>query len=113
MSDSPIFVKPGTADWTLVEPGVRRRLLTYTDALMMVEVAFDEGAVGALHSHPHLQASYVAAGMFEVTIDGRTEMLTAGQSFIVPSGAIHGCRARQAGVLIDTFTPARAEFLPA
>lgn len=108
---SPIFVKPSEADWTPTEPGVRRRLLTHNDQLMIVEVAFEKGAVGSLHSHPHIQASYVAEGSFEVTIAGEMGVLTTGQSFIVPSGAIHGCRALQAGRLIDSFTPARLEFL--
>lgn len=108
---SPNFVRPSEDDWTRTEPGVRRRLLTHNDQLMIVEVAFDKGAVGSLHAHPHIQASYVAEGSFEVTIDGETNVLQTGQSFIVPSNVLHGCRALEAGRLIDSFTPARLEFL--
>ena len=111
MTASDNFVRPGEADWTPTEPGVKRRILTYNEQLMVVEVAFEEDAVGALHRHPHIQASYVAEGAFEVTISGRTDVLTKGQSFIVPGDEWHGCRALEAGVLIDTFTPMRAEFL--
>jgi quercetin dioxygenase-like cupin family protein len=111
MAASSNFVRPTGADWTPTEPGVRRRVLTYNDSLMVVEVAFDSGAVGKLHRHPHIQASYVAEGAFEVTISGTTEVLTKGQSFIVPTDEWHGCRALEAGILIDTFTPMRAEFL--
>lgn len=111
MTESPNFVRPSDGDWTPTEPGVKRRILTYNDQLMVVEVAFEEGAVGAPHQHPHIQASYVAGGSFEVTIAGRTEVLTKGQSFIVPSNAVHGCRALEPGLLVDTFTPMRAEFL--
>ena len=111
MTESPNFVRPSDADWTPTEPGVKRRILTYNDQLMVVEVAFEKDAVGALHQHPHIQASYVAEGSFEVTISGRTEILTRGQSFIVPSNEIHGVRALEAGVLLDTFAPMRAEFL--
>ena len=39
----------------------------------MVEFGFEKVAIGALHSHPHVQASYIAEGRFEVTIDGKTE----------------------------------------
>ena len=67
--------------------------MLHTDELMMVEFAFEKGGVGALHSHPHVQASYVAEGAFEVTIDGKTETLGAGGSFIVPSEP----RARRQG----------------
>lgn len=111
MTGSPLFVTPSDSGWTPTEPGVRRRILTHNDQLMVVEVAFETGAVGSLHSHPHVQASVVADGVFEVTIEGRTERLEKGGSFIVPSNAVHGCRAIEAGRLIDAFTPARAEFL--
>ena len=111
MTASPNFVRPSETDWTPTEPGVKRRILTYNDQLMVVEVAFDKTAVGKLHQHPHIQASYVAEGAFEVTISGKTEILAKGESFIVPSNEWHGCRALEAGVLLDTFTPMRAEFL--
>ena len=35
--------------------GVERRILAYTDELMIVENSFEKGAVGSLHSHPHPQ----------------------------------------------------------
>ncbi len=111
MAASPNFVKPTDSEWTPTEPGIKRRILTYNDQLMVVEVAFEKDAVGKLHQHPHIQASYVAAGSFEVTISGKSEILTKGQSFIVPTNEWHGCRALEPGVLIDSFTPMRAEFL--
>jgi quercetin dioxygenase-like cupin family protein len=83
----------------------------HTDELMVVEFAFEKGAVGVLHSHQHVQASYVAEGRFEVTIDGRTETLEEGDSFIVPSNLVHGVKALEAGRLVDSFTPHRADFL--
>ena len=78
---------------------------------MMVEFAFEKGGDRRLHSHPHVQSSYVAEGSFEVTIDGRTERLDAGDSFIVPSGLRHGVKALEKGRLVDCFTPHRADFL--
>ena len=108
---SPNFVKPAEAEWTPTEPGVKRRILTWNDQLMLVEVSFEKGAVGSLHRHPHVQASYVAEGAFDVTISGVTERLAKGQSFIVPSNEWHGVVALEPAVLIDSFTPMRADFL--
>src|SRR5690606_6175933 len=65
---------------------------------------------GDPHSHPHVQASYVAEGAFEVPIDGKTETVAAGGAFIVPSGLVHSAKALEKGRLIDTFTPARQDF---
>ena len=110
--DRKIFAPEGEkGEWVPTPDGNRRRVLLHTDELMVVEFAFEKGAAGATHSHAHVQASYVAEGRFEVTIGGVTETLQAGSSFIVPSNAVHGVKALEAGRLVDTFTPHRADFL--
>lgn len=106
-----IFARAESGSWEPTPEGNRRRVVAYTDELMMVEFAFEKGGEGWMHSHPHVQASYVAEGCFEVTIDGRTETLEAGDSYIVPSGLTHGVKAVTAGRLVDCFTPHRADFL--
>jgi quercetin dioxygenase-like cupin family protein len=58
-----------------------------------------------------VQASYVAEGRFEVTVGDETTVLSAGDSFIVPSDTVHGVKALEAGRLVDSFTPHRADFL--
>lgn len=92
-------------------PGVTRRVLAYTDGLMCVENTFETGAVGALHSHPHTQITYVVRGVFEFTIDGETRTVRAGDTMLKENGVTHGCICREAGVLLDIFTPMRADFV--
>jgi quercetin dioxygenase-like cupin family protein len=111
MTDTRLFAHRTDGEWTATPDGNRRRVVLHTDELMMVEFAFEKGGVGVLHSHPHVQASYVAEGRFEVTVDGKTETLSAGGSFIAPSNVVHGVKALEAGRLIDSFTPRRADFL--
>lgn len=106
-----IFARAADGAWEPTPDGNRRRIICYTDELMMVEFAFETGSEGWKHAHPHVQSSYVAEGSFEVTIDGRTETLKAGDCFIVPSGLEHGVRALEKARLIDNFTPHRADFL--
>ncbi|MCV9967111.1 cupin domain-containing protein [Pararhizobium sp. BT-229] len=110
-ADIRLFSHPGEGETIDLGSGNRRRVILHTDELMVVEFSFEEGGIGALHSHPHVQASYIAEGVFEVTIDGNSEVLSAGGSFIVPSGLVHGVKALEAGRLIDSFTPHRADFL--
>jgi len=111
MSAQKVFAQAGEAAWVEVAPGNRRRVLVHTPELMQVEFGFDTGAIGALHSHPHVQVSYVAEGSFEVSIDGVTQVVGTGGSFIVPSGQVHGVKALEPSRLVDVFTPARADFL--
>jgi len=39
--------------------GVTRKVLAHDGGLMQVEVRFETGAVGPIHSHPHEQLTYV------------------------------------------------------
>lgn len=105
------FQRADERDWEPTEPGVRRKIMAYGEDLMVVRVMFEAGAIGKPHQHPHRQAAYVESGVFDVTIDGVTSRLTAGDTFFVPSNLVHGVVALEAGQLIDTFTPMRKEFL--
>jgi quercetin dioxygenase-like cupin family protein len=108
---SNAFIDHTTVPWQDTEPGVRRQILGHGPDLMMVRVDFVAGAVGALHHHPHRQVSYVAAGSFEVTVAGEKSVLETGDCFFVTADLPHGVVAREAGTLIDVFTPRREEFL--
>ena len=101
----------GEGEWEVMAPGVRRRILGYDDALMMVIVKFEPGAIGALHHHPHRQVSYVVSGKFETEIDGKRKTLSAGDCFFVAPDLKHGVVALEAGMLVDVFAPAREDFL--
>jgi quercetin dioxygenase-like cupin family protein len=111
MSKTKLFSKAGDGTWTMTPDGNRRRVILHTDELMMVEFVFEKGGIGTLHSHPHVQASFVAEGLFEVTIGDKVETIGAGGAYIVPSGLVHGVKALERGRLIDSFTPCRADFL--
>ncbi|MGD1881615.1 MAG: cupin domain-containing protein [Paracoccaceae bacterium] len=101
-------------DFPIVEtdPGVTRQVLADSPDLMMVSFRFAEtGAEGKLHSHPHVQSTYVKTGRFSFSLDGKTLEIAPGDSFIIPSGAKHGCICLEPGELIDCFTPRRDDFL--
>ena len=94
------------------DPGVTRQVLSDSPELMIVAFAFDRpGAEGRPHSHPHVQATYVESGRFRFTVAGDSFEVGPGDSFVVPSGAEHGCLCLAPGRLIDSFTPRRDDFL--
>ena len=78
--------------WENPAPGVNRQIMAYDGQLMMVKVKFDQGAIGSMHEHYHSQATYVVSGK------------------LAPD-ELHGCVCLEAGILIDTFSPVRADFL--
>lgn len=91
--------------------GITRQILGYGPDLMVVRVWFDKGAVGEVHAHPHSQSTYVESGRFKVHVDGEERELGAGDSFYIAPHLDHGAVCLEPGVLIDTFSPAREDFL--
>ena len=98
-------------EWLDLGGGIKRKVMAYDDQMMVVKVAFEAGGIGAMHSHPHTQASYVASGKFDITIDGKTKILKGGDVYFVPSDLVHGAVCLEAGELIDVFHPLREDFL--
>jgi len=73
--------------WMTSGPGAQRRILCENPELMMVE--------------------------FRFTVAGETRDLGPGDAMLIPSNAEHSCLCLEQGVLIDAFTPRRADFMEA
>ncbi|MBE6539087.1 MAG: cupin domain-containing protein [Ruminococcaceae bacterium] len=91
--------------------GVTRRILAHGKDMMAVEVTFDEGAVGAMHTHPHTQISYVLDGEFLATIGNETKKICKGDTYYTLPDVPHGVVCIKKGTLLDIFTPEREDFL--
>lgn len=96
----------------LLDNGVERRILGYIDDLMLVELTWKKGMVGAMHTHPHRQAGYVVRGSFEGEVDGEKAVLRQGDCYYTEKDQPHGMVALEDGsVLLDVFTPRRDDFV--
>ncbi|MTI18175.1 cupin domain-containing protein [Rhodobacteraceae bacterium RKSG542] len=91
--------------------GMKREIVAHSDKSMTVKIYFEEGAVGPIHSHEHEQTSFVLSGIFDFTIDGVTKRVKAGDAMFKASNVPHGCTCVEKGVLLDTFTPCRDDYL--
>lgn len=96
---------------TNCEEGVTRKVLSHSEELMMCEIQFKKGAKGNMHSHPHLQITYIAKGSFLFHIDGEEKIVNQGDSVYMPSNSMHGVTCLEEGILIDVFNPTRQDFL--
>lgn len=105
------LVQDDELPWEIVDDKIKRKIMSYNEDLMLVKVAFVKGGIGATHKHPHLQISYIASGVFEITIDGETKTLKDGDVYFVPSNILHGAVCVDDGVLIDVFNPMREDFI--
>ena len=91
--------------------GVVRKILAYSDDAMCVVHHFKKGAIGAIHSHPHTQITYVAGGVFEFEIENEKKIVKTGDAMLKQKNVIHGAVCFEEGTLIDFFTPMRQDFI--
>lgn len=102
----------GCAAETVVEGHISRKIKAFDKHLMVVEVAFQDNAVGAEHAHTHEQISYCLDGVFDYSIEDQIYRLEQGDTIFVPENLRHGCKLiSAAGKLLDIFTPYRADFV--
>ncbi len=94
------------------QDGAQRRVLVYSDNLMLVEFSFAAGAAAWEHSHPHEQVGYVVEGEIDFLMTGEAPArLHKGGSYYVPANVKHYVITYAPTVLVDAFTPARDDFL--
>lgn len=104
----------GPARFPVVDTGrgVTRTVLAECPDLMLVEFRFAEGGEGRLHSHPHVQTTFIKAGRYRFTVGEESFEVGPGDAFVIPSGVTHGCQLLEGpGVLLNSFTPRRDDFL--
>jgi len=90
-------------------PGYRARLV-HSERMTFSYVDVDPGASFAEHDHPHEQVIHLLSGEFEVTIDGETRVMRAGEVAVVPPNARHRGTAITACRILDAFAPGRDDY---
>jgi len=95
-----------------LDNGVVRRIKGHMPDLMVVELIWQKGMVGAVHHHPHRQCGYVVKGSFEGSVNGEKAILRAGDCYYTAENEPHGLLALEDdSVLLDVFTPRRDDFI--
>lgn len=72
---------------------------------------FEKGGIGAMHSHPHTQITYIVSVKFEFTIGEEKKIVSADDTLLKKNGIEHGCVCLEEGILLDCFNPMRDEFV--
>jgi len=101
-----------SADWPEAEPvpGVRRRVLSCGDRVMVVQFSIDAGADVPAHTHPHEQVGHVVSGRMRFRIGDEVRELGPGEGYSVPGGVTHGATGITDVVAIDSFHPVRDDY---
>ena len=91
--------------------GITRKVLSYSETLMVCELHLEKGAIVEAHVHPHEQSTYIVSGRCYFTIGDEANEVSVGDSVLMPSDVPHKVEALENSVVIDVFTPARSNFI--
>ncbi len=91
-------------------PGVSAKI-AWGKKLMLSLVLLEPNAAVPEHSHPHEQMGMLVSGTMELTVGGKTTLLSGNEMYLVPGGVLHSARAGPEGVAaLDAFSPPREEY---
>ncbi len=92
-------------------PGFKSRMI-HTEKITLAYWEIQAGSILPEHSHPHEQvAAQVLSGRFELTLDGETKVMKAGDIAVIPSNVVHSGRAITDCQLLDVFSPVREDYI--
>ncbi len=79
--------------------------------MSVAKYVIKQGTLAPLHRHPHEQVSLILEGRFRYTVNGREVVLGPGEMLFIAPDALHGAEAMEDTVVIDFFSPPRADML--
>ena len=105
------FLNLNDIDQKELLPGFSVRFV-HTEKMTLAFWDIKAGSVLPEHSHHHEQvAAQVISGEFELTLEGETKVMKAGDIAVIPSNSIHSGKAITDCQLLDVFSPVREDYL--
>lgn len=104
------FYDPQTRTPKELAPGILARTF-WGQKMLMAVVELEANSVVPRHSHPHEQVGILLEGEMELTIQGETRQLKAGEVYIIPGDVEHSARVGDSPAkAVDVFSPVREEY---
>lgn len=103
------FIDTATLNEKEVIPGYKGRTI-HTGTMTFMYWTVEAGAVMPMHSHLHEQIAHVLQGRFELTVDGKTQIIEPGKVAVIPPHVVHGGKAITHCELLDVFNPEREDY---
>ena len=90
-------------------PGIQGKFF-HTENNTIAFVDLDKDAILPEHAHFHEQTTEVIEGQLEFTVNGKTEVLVAGNIKHIPSNIKHSAKALTNCKVKDIFYPVREDY---
>ena len=93
-----------------LNPLVTRRMI-HSGQMTIARLELQKGAAVPEHAHVNEQVCTVERGALEFSIEGRRQVVRAGESLVIPPNVPHGVVALEDSVAMDIFTPRREDWI--
>lgn len=87
------------------------RQLVHTETMTIARIHLRAGAVVPRHAHPHEQVANVLQGSLRFVVGDEEQVVSAGESVIVPGGVPHEVEALDDSLVLDVFSPVRDDWV--
>jgi quercetin dioxygenase-like cupin family protein len=87
------------------------RKAVHTANMTVARIELRKDAVVPEHSHPHEQVSMVQKGTLKFRVDGKEQVVRAGEFLAIPPHAPHSVEAVEDSTVLDLFSPAREDWI--
>ena len=93
-----------------LNPHLSRKVI-HTQSMTIARMELRKGGAVAEHHHLNEQISMVEKGALQFTIEGRQQVVRAGESLVIPPHVPHGVVVLEDSVAVDIFSPAREDWI--
>lgn len=106
-----MFGRKSGQGYTQVLEGIRIKTIAHGRDTLMTEFLLQKGAHLPPHAHEQEQTGYLVKGRIRLFIEGQSQTLTPGDSWMIPSNVKHGAEILEDSVAIEVFSPCRQDYL--
>lgn len=93
-----------------MDPKVSRQAI-HGDSMTVARFEISKGGGVAVHHHANEQISMVQRGRVKFVLNGVESIVSAGEAVHIPSNVPHSAEALEDTVVVDLFSPPRADWL--
>ena len=93
-----------------MNPLLARRVIHGVNTTL-ARLEITKGAVVPLHHHVNEQMSVMLKGKLSFVVDGVTSIVSEGEVMVIPPNAPHTVEALEESLVLDIFSPPRADWL--
>jgi quercetin dioxygenase-like cupin family protein len=80
------------------------RQMIHAQTMSVIRRELAKGSVTRLHQHADEQISMVERGKLKFVVDGEEEIVSSGETFVIPPNAPHSVEALEDTVVFDLFS---------